>query len=845
MSWGDKMEKNYKIRNVGVADYRVRVFRNLSFTGNGIAYSSYLAETDSGYILFGAVPDRFSEVWMQNIAQVTGYDRILAMVVFDNEGCRKSVSDMLEANPSVTVIAPYAVMFRMKKDLPDGTKCVDIRSGRQLVLGGSSFRFEVIADKMATPALYVLDEDENTVFTADAFGSMYPELEMPEDDRNAADNWYRGMQQFCDDTNVVKRQSGLSKAVEFIRKNNVSMVCPMIGPAVGDQKYGTNTALDAMLAYYVSTWQSTAPAGSVAVICEGTNELMDLAGRVINGLKDAEISNITLYDLSSVDRNQMLRELRDTDVMLFGTSVNRENVSKAMWDVITSLKKEDCEGKMASVFYLMNSFGDNVDLFRSYLKFLGFDLNIQDYFVMGEIGESELKNADNYGFGVGCSIRRVPNPRQPKLVRCLVCGEIFDASLGKCPVCGVGLDQCVPVDEEEILFRKDSDKRYVVLGGGIAGVSAADAIRSRDKTGSIIMLSAEDYRPINRPKLTKDLSMIHEMPDELFIHPMSWYEERNIDLRTGVSATSIDPEGKTVTTDGGDILPYDKLIYATGAECFIPPFKGWDKDGVITIRHLTDSRKLEDLMHNAKNAVVIGGGVLGLEAASELMRAGLHVTVLEATPQIIGRQADSDSAAVLKGIMADMGVECHEGVSIEEIVGDGRAEGVRIGSGEVFPADFVVVSCGNKGNIGVAKDAGVAVERTIVVNQFMETNIPDIYACGDCAQYGGVNFQLWQEASSQGSVAGANAAGERTEYKNQLLGLNLDGFGTTLFAIGDAGKQPRPYHTVRISDDVRKSKETYWFNGHSLEGAVIIGNPDRTTSVTEAVTAHARYEEVF
>jgi NAD(P)H-nitrite reductase large subunit len=359
------------------------------------------------------------------------------------------------------------------------------------------------------------------------------------------------------------------------------------------------------------------------------------------------------------------------------------------------------------------------------------------------------------------------------------------------------------------------------------------------------MLSAEPYLPINRPMLTKDLKTVNEAPETLSVHGQDWYDSKEIDIRTGVTAMEIHPETKTVITDSGLKVSYDKLIYATGAECFVPPFKGKDKEGVVTIRHLSDSVKLKNLMDNGKNAVVIGGGVLGLEAASELMRAGKNVTVLEATPQIIGRQVDAQSAAILKGKMEKMNVACYEGVTIEEIEGDGKVTGVRIATGEVFPADFVVVSCGNRGNVETAKNAGVEVARAIVVSQFMETNIPDIYACGDCCQFDNVNFQLWQEATNQGRVAGANATGDKISYSNQPMGLSLEGFGTSLYAIGDPGKKEIPYNTVETTDDVAKSHEKYWFFGNSLEGAVIIGKPEKIVDVTNAVTVHARHEELF
>lgn len=432
--------------------------------------------------------------------------------------------------------------------------------------------------------------------------------------------------------------------------------------------------------------------------------------------------------------------------------------------------------------------------------------------VQGKPDAQALKNAYEYGFAVGCSLQKIPNLHKPKLMKCLVCGEIFDASLGICPVCGVGLEQCVPVDEELVAFRNDTDNRYVILGGGVAAVSAAEAIRRRDKTGSIRMISAEPYLPINRPMLTKDLKAVAADPEGLRVHDAQWYQELDVMMSLGCTVTGIDPQTKTVITQNGEVTGYDKLIYAMGAECFVPPFAGHNKSGVITVRHLADVLRLGELTKCAKNAVVIGGGVLGLEAASEIMRTGVKVTILEATPQIVGRQVDAGSAAVLKTIIRSMGAECYEGVTIAEIEGEDKVTAVRLMDGSVFPADFVVVSCGNRANVQVAKDAGINVERAIVVDSRMRTSIEDIYACGDCAQLEGINYQLWQEASNQGKAAGANAAGDCITYANQMMGLSLEGFGTELFAIGDPGKGSNtPYHTVHVRDDVANRQETYWF----------------------------------
>ncbi len=566
-----------------------------------------------------------------------------------------------------------------------------------------------------------------------------------------------------------------------------------------------------------------------------------LAAQIVQGARESGLTEISVFDLTVTPRQTVLDALPGAQSFLFGTPDCDGEAAYEIWDILISMKKLDCRGKLAGVFYETQSGESTVDSLRRRMEDLGFDGNLQSFFWQGIPTQQVMKNAAEYGFAVGCSVQRIPNPRKPKLVKCLVCGEIFDASLGACPVCGVGLEQCVSVEDDAPVFRNDTDRTYLIVGGGVAAVSAAEAIRLRDGTGKIVMLSAEPELPINRPMLTKDLELVCAAPESLSIHPETWYAEKNIELHLGCRVTAIDPVGKTAAAD--TVYPYDKLIYAAGAECFIPPFAGWQKEGVLTIRHLADSQKMAGYMENAKKCVVIGGGVLGLEAASELMRFGLSVTVLEATPQIIGRQADALTAARIKEIMAKMHVACYEGVSIAAIEGDTAATGVRLDDGRIFPADFVVVSCGNRANIAAAETAGCQAQRSIVVNHRMETTVKDIYACGDCCQLDGVNYQLWQEASNQGRVAGANAAGDNVSFSNQMLGLSLEGFGASLFAMGDPGKRTDiPYRKVELSDELRDRHETYWYYGGSLQGAVAINAPEKTASITRAVTEHARYE---
>lgn len=429
---------------------------------------------------------------------------------------------------------------------------------------------------------------------------------------------------------------------------------------------------------------------------------------------------------------------------------------------------------------------------------------------------------------------------QKELVKCLVCGEIFDASLGICPVCGVGLDQCIPAEEEVVTYFKDTDRRYLIIGGGIASVSAAEAIRRRDKTGTIEIISAEETLPINRPMLTKDMQTAILRPEEILVHGADWYEERNIRFRLNQRVTDIDTANKKITLQSGEKCSYDKLIYALGGECFVPPIKGVEKDGVFTIRRLADVHALAEKLKSSKTAVVIGGGVLGLEAAGELHRLGLKVTVLEGAEQICLRQIDSDTAERFVAVMERMGVPCITGATAEEICG-----GVRLSDGRAFPADTVIVSCGIKSNIELAQKAGLKLERNIVVNERMETSAEDVYACGDCAEFEGVNFQLWAEATEQGRVAGGNAVGDSLCFHNTPLGFSLAAFGAEVYAIGDVGKGERKLRVVELTDGVKNRGERWFFHGGSLEGAVLFNKPRKTYDATSDVRRHARYDELF
>ena len=429
-----------------------------------------------------------------------------------------------------------------------------------------------------------------------------------------------------------------------------------------------------------------------------------------------------------------------------------------------------------------------------------------------------------------------------KLVKCLVCGEIFDSSLDTCPVCGVGRDKFVEVEVEETAFRNDTQNTYVILGNGCAGVSAAQAIRERDKTGRILLISNEGPA-YQRPMLTK--AMLSGLTaDQMALHPAGWYEAQNIVQILERQVVAVDAQAKQVELDGGFKLPYTKLIFALGSESFIPPISGHDKQGVVAIRRLGDVEKVQAMGTSLKKAVVIGGGVLGLEAAWELRKAGVQVTVLELAPKLMGRQLDDQAAAVLLDACAKSEVRVETGVQIQAIQGGESVTGVELGSGEVIPADLVILSTGVRANTAVAQAAGVEVDRAIVVNQRMETNLPGVYACGDCAQYQGVNYALWPEAQEQGKTAGACATGELTQYQPIRPILNFHGMNTEVFSMGDPGKTPGvEYKTLEIRDG--ENLQRLYFTGNRLCGVILVGDLSQMADLMAAVEEQRPFQQLF
>lgn len=398
---------------------------------------------------------------------------------------------------------------------------------------------------------------------------------------------------------------------------------------------------------------------------------------------------------------------------------------------------------------------------------------------------------------------------------------------------------------------KTADRKLhiVILGGGAAAVAAAKEIRRCSDTASVTIISREKRLPYCRPMLSKGLLNSFAM-DRYPIVEERWMKEKHVTYLSGAEITALDPAGHTVTLADGREIRYDKCIYALGADCFVPPIPGRELPGVYTLRNGTDLHELRRSLLTARSAVVIGGGITGLELAWEMKKAGISVTVLDMSSQLMGRILDGRSASLLRTAVENAGIRVETGVRIREVTGSGCVEQVVLEDGRAYSADVVVLSTGYRANTALAERAGLNVNRDVVVDDTMVSSDPDVYACGDCV---GSASATWLQSVRQGKTAAANALGIKTHYTAEAEPAMVHTANTSLMAAGDLGKQPDKAYTFLYgtlagpenrflvnprTEERMDAHFTFCFAEGKLTGAALVGDLSPMRWVQEAVDGH-------
>jgi len=367
-------------------------------------------------------------------------------------------------------------------------------------------------------------------------------------------------------------------------------------------------------------------------------------------------------------------------------------------------------------------------------------------------------------------------------------------------------------------------ERLVVVGNGMAGVACIEQILKHARKFDITIFGDETHVNYNRIMLSSVLAG-EKSADEIVLNSLEWYEQNGIHLRLGVRVTDVDPDRKTVTGNDGSVTPFDKLLLATGSSPLIPSLHWVKKEGVYVFRSLDDTRALLERARPGTKAVVIGGGLLGLEAARGLQVQGCDVTVVHLMDRLMERQLDVTGGAYLKAKMECMGVKVLVSRSTTEVLGNGKAEGVAFKEGASIEADFVVVAAGIRPNTELGRKAGLQVNRGIVVNDYMETSHPAIFAVGECVEHKGMCYGLVAPLFEQGKVLAATITGNKGPiYAGTVLAAKLKIMGVGVFSAGDFNEKAAGTDAVTYEDPALGIYKKLTLRDGKLAGVILVGD---------------------
>ncbi|WP_286989811.1 FAD-dependent oxidoreductase [Thermomonospora sp. CIF 1] len=375
----------------------------------------------------------------------------------------------------------------------------------------------------------------------------------------------------------------------------------------------------------------------------------------------------------------------------------------------------------------------------------------------------------------------------------------------------------------------------VVVGNGMAGSRFVTDLRRRDPHVPVTVFGAEPQQPYNRILLSNVLAGVAR-PEQIGLVEASWYAEHRVDARLGVAVTRIDRKARVVHAADGSVTPYGTLVLATGSTAVVPPLKGAEDGlpaGALPFRTLEDCRKILELAGAADRAVVVGGGLLGIEAARGLAGRGLPVTVVHQAGHLMERQLDPGAGKVLARTLDRLGVRVRLQAAVRALRTEGEGEerrvvGVELDTGEFLPAELVILACGVRPQVRLARAAGLAVERGIVVDEMLRSvTDPAVRAIGECSQYGRTVYGLvapaWQQATVLADLLSGADRGARFTGARQIT--RLKAAGVELAAMGDSrlGDEDPQVEVVQFSDPARGTYKKVVVREDRLVGAILLG----------------------
>lgn len=381
---------------------------------------------------------------------------------------------------------------------------------------------------------------------------------------------------------------------------------------------------------------------------------------------------------------------------------------------------------------------------------------------------------------------------------------------------------------------------YLIVGSGIAGVTAAKEIRKKDKEGSVLLLGNEKERPYFRIELTACLG--EEDPPIPYLDKEDWATKTNIDIDLDAQVAAVDFDAMTVTTEKGESYQGEKILLANGSHANLPPFDNREVKGVFTLRSWADLQEIENYLNateGEKRIGVIGGGLLGLEAARSLKKRGNLVAIVDMEEYLLSKQLDRELGMSLNEEMKDHGFMVYTDRSTKGFIGDDHLTGIEFDDGTVVDLDMVLVSIGVRPNTALFKDTDLKVNRGVVVDKRLKTNMKNVWAAGDVAEVEGRCMGIWPAARAMGKAAGANMAGGDASYEDPKVYTKLDLGTIQIFSAGKIGEGD-----VYFYDDGPVHHRLYAKDG-KVVGVILYGDTKAMSTYRKLVEKGAPIDEAL
>ena len=848
---------------VGSLDPELRVFDIIMYTPYGTTYNSYVVKGSEKIAVFETVKEKCFDDYLSKLNSLGIDPKSIDYIIVDHTepDHAGSVEKLLELSPKAKVIGSMQAIEFLKDIVNKDFEYIVVGDNDTISLGNKTLQF-ISAPFLHWPdSMYTYIPEDKALIS---FGSHYS-CEEVFNDLVPNEEEYLDALRYYYDCIFGPYKPYVLKAIDKIKYLDIELVCPGHGPILRQDPWKIiNTYKEwstpvkpkingdkKVTIPYVSAYGYTG----------------ELAEAIVKGIQEVDTSiDVVMYNLDILNypqkKDEILAAFADADGILFGTCTINGDALPIIWDLAINLNPIVHGGKVVSCFGSYGWSGEGVDNIMDRLHQLRMKV-LDGFKIKFRASDRETKDAIDYGkLFAKCLIEgKVParkkagatntedlNPSgKVVLWRCVICGEVYPGVLPPevCPACGVGADLFEQYEEEVITFNSTKEENFVIVGSGVAAVSAANAIRARNEVASITLISKEASYPYYRPALS-DLIVKDVPTEEFYLNPEAYYAEKNITLKLSTTVESLDATNKSLVLSDGITMSYDKLILATGSSNFIPPIKGANAEGVFSIKDKEDALALREYAKGKSKAVIIGGGVLGLEAADALQELGLQITVIEAAPRIMPRQLEESASAFMQNILATKNINLITEASAQEIVANSnKVTGVKVNN-ELIEADLVVISVGVRANTGLAVSANITVDRGIVVNENMQTSVADIYACGDVAQFEGISTNLWAPAIEQGKVAGTNAVGDVATFANQVEPLSLIAFDTEMFSVGTYPTENMESYQVMMDSNPATGlfKKLYFKDNHLVYG-VLFKDISKANVVLNGVRQGHDYQTVM